>query len=238
VNLNTAARPSFYVIVGAPGAGKSSQIIFERAERRAAREVIFDIEGEAAGRIVRSCAEVKVALIAAGKGPCQIVYRPGTDDPVLLRARFGVCCQLVFAAGNILYIVDEVADVDSPNPHEVVPAWAKLLRRGRKRDLAVIAGTQRPADVNKKLWSFATRLRVGRLLYGEDRRLLASALNVDVSEVAALIDTQWIERSVLTGETTRGVMRWQRGRPVNVPRAGGSPDEPVEKKVGRPRRSQ
>lgn len=227
--IDTAARPSFYVIVGAPGAGKSSQIIFERAARRAPREVIFDIEGEASGVIVHRLAELKAALVAARKGPCSLVYRPGTDDPVLLRLRFGVCCELAFAAGNLLFIVDEVADVDSPNPHEVVPAWATLLRRGRKRGLAVIAGTQRPADVNKKLWSFATRLRVGRLLYGEDRRLLASALNVEVSEVAALIDMQWIERDVLTGATTRGAMAWQRGRPVNVPR--------VEKKPERARRS-
>lgn len=237
MNLNTAARPSFYVIVGAPGAGKSSQIIFERAARRAPREVIFDIEGEAAGRVVRSCAELKAALIAAGQGPCSLVYRPGDVDAVSLRYRFGTCCELVFAAGRLLFIVDEVADVDSPNPHEVVPAWATLLRRGRKRDLAVIAGTQRPADVNKKLWSFATRLRVGRLLYGVDRRLLAEALNVDVGEVAALIDTQWIERDVLTGSTARGVMQWQRGRPVNLPRSapGAAPEE---KKPARRARTQ
>lgn len=220
----------FYVIVGAPGAGKSSQIHCTLLDSPAPRLLVFDIEREYghAGTVLRSTEALRVALIAAGpRGEVRLVYQPGTDDPVELRRKFDVFCRLAFAARNLLCVVDELADVDSPNPTEVVPGWAQLLRRGRKRGVQVLAGTQRPADVNKRLWSFATRLRVGRLSYSSDEIELAGALKVNRAEVAALLDTQWIERDRMRGTLTRGMIQWRRGRPVNVPLLAARPTRPA-----------
>lgn len=214
---------SFYVIVGAPGAGKTSQIQCELRDVPAPRRMIFDIEAEgefnAAGVVVRTTEAIRQALIAAGpRGPVGVVYQPGTDDPVLLRKRFDTFCRLAFAARNVLVVVDELADVDSPNPREVVPGWAQLLRRGRKRGIGFIVGTQRPADMNNRIWSFATRMRVGALADSDDVRELAGVVMVDRAEVAALLPGEWIERDRTKGATTRGRIVWRRGRPVNEPR--------------------
>jgi hypothetical protein len=92
------------------------------------------------------------------------------------------------------------------------------MRQGRHRAIQIIAATQRPADIDKRLWSFATRIRTGRLNFSADQRELAGVLNVDVAEVGALIERQWIERDMRTGEVRRGSLEWKRGRPVDVSR--------------------
>lgn len=229
--MNPAARPSFYVIVGAPGAGKSSQLLVVLAEN-APRRLIFDIEHEfGAAGTVASLDGIRKGLIAAGAGPFSYVFQPAGDDPAVLHRQFDVFCRLAFAAGDLQLIVDELADVDSPNRYEVPPGWALVLRRGRKHELRVVGATQRPADVNNRLWSFATRFRVGMLGDSDDVRELAKVVMVDPAEVAALLPLQWIERDRMQATTTRGRIEWRAGRPVNLPRgATGVAPAPVQQK--------
>lgn len=215
----SAADPFCFVIVGAPGTGKSSQIRIQLAQL-GARRMIFDPMneyGRDAGELV-DLVRLQRRLVAAGAGPFSLVYRPGTDDPKLLKARFDVWCRLAFAAHHLVAVVDEAADVTSPYRYEIPPGWSQLMRQGRHRSILVVAATQRPADIDKRLWSFATRIRTGRLNFSADQRELAGVLNVEVVEVAGLIERQWIERDMRTGQVQRGSMEWRRGKPVNVPR--------------------
>jgi hypothetical protein len=222
------AAPSVYVIVGAPGAGKSSQIHVTLAEP-APRRMIFDIEHEY-GRYGRACRleDIRKALIAAGPaGPFSLVYQPTVDDAARLKRQFDIFCRLAFAAAaprrpssGVLFVCDELADVTSADPLHVPAGWSTLARKGRKRYIAVVVGTQRPAEIDKKVWSFQTRLRVGMLAYVEDQRDLAAALMVDRREVAALKPGEWIERDKFTATVTRGSIAWKGGRPVNVTRPG------------------
>jgi hypothetical protein len=231
--VNPAARPSFYVIVGAPGAGKSSQLLVVLAAR-APRRMIFDIEHEyGAAGAVATLEGIRKGLVAAGGGPFSYVFQPSGDDLVVLRQQFDVFCRLAFAAGNLELIVDELADVDSPNRYEVPPGWALVLRRGRKRELRIVGATQRPADVNNRLWSFATRFRVGMLGDSDDVRELARVVMVDPAEVAALLPLDWIERDRMTAATTRGRIEWRAGRPVNLPRARAAAPAPQKKVTAR-----
>lgn len=230
--------PFFYVIVGAPGAGKSSQIIVQLLELPDDRRLIFDIEHEYGKHgTVAGLEAIRQGIIAAGeRGPFRFVYQP-PDDGGDLRRRFDIFCRLAFAAEHALVVVDELADVDSPNPALVVPGWALMLRRGRKRGLRVIAGTQRPAHVNNNLWSFATRLRAGWLADDGDELLLARALRVPRERVAALKAGEWIERDRLTGATSQGRIAWAAGRPVNYPDQA-APATVKAKKTGERRKRQ
>jgi hypothetical protein len=214
--MNPAA-PFVYVIVGAPGTGKSSQIRITLGAGPL-RAIVFDPMGEYGGVMV-TLDGMRRSLLAAGlsTGFC-LIYRPYTEDLVKLKQRFDVFCKLAFAAGDLLCVVDEAADVTSPNRYEVPEGWSTLLKQGRHRAVRIIAGTQRPADVDKRLWTFATRIRTGRLNYSSDQAELANVLNVDRAEVAALVERQWIERDMLTGAITRGSIEWRRNTPYNVPR--------------------
>jgi len=216
----TSADPFCFVIVGAPGTGKSSAIRLQLAQLPA-RRLVFDPMneyGRDAGELV-SLATMQRRLVAAGPGPFSLVHRPGTDDAKPLKAKFDAWCRLAFAAGNLVAVVDEAADVTSPNRYEIPPGWSQLMRQFRHRSIQIIAATQRPADIDKRLWSFATRIRTGRLNFSNDQRELAGVLNVELAEVAGLIERQWIERDMRTGEVRRGAMEWKRGRPLDVPRA-------------------
>jgi len=214
----TRAASYVYVIVGAPGTGKSSQIRI-LLEDRSARRLIFDPLHEYDGLGDRLDLEaIRRRLVEAGRGPFSLLYQPDGSDLVRLKRQFDVFCKLAFAAGDLLCVVDEAADVTSPVRSQVPEGWSTLLRQGRHRAVRIIAATQRPADVDKRLWTFATRLRTGRLNYSSDRKEIANVLSVEVAELAGLTGQQWIERDMLTGALARGVLDWKRGRPVNVAR--------------------
>ncbi len=214
-----SADPFCFVIVGAPGTGKSSQIRIQLAAA-SPRRLIFDPMneyGRDVGELV-DLAGLQKRLAVAKAGPFSLVYRPATDDTKLLKARFDIWCRLAFAAGSLVAVVDEAADVTSPNRYEIPPGWSTLMRQGRHRSIQMIAATQRPADIDKRLWSFATRIRTGRLNFSNDQRELAGVLNVELREVAALVERQWIERDMRTGAIRRGSLEWQKKRPVDVER--------------------
>lgn len=216
----SAADPFCFVIVGAPGTGKSSQIRIQLG-RSSPRRLVFDPMGEYGkdtGHLVPDLAGLQRALVAAGQGAFSLVYRPNTDDPRAIKARFDVWCRLAFAVGNLVAVIDEAADVTSPNRYEIPAGWSQLMRQGRHRSIQIIAATQRPADIDKRLWSFATRIRTGRLNFSNDQRELAGVLNVPLDEVAGLIERQWIERDMRTGAIRRGSLEWQKGRPVDLER--------------------
>jgi hypothetical protein len=234
------AAPFVWVVVGAPGTGKSSLIRIAMTTQQP-RVMLFDPMREFGdfGQIPASLNALRKALADAGAGSFALVYRPDTSDPQKLKERFGVFCKLAFAAGDVLVVVDEAADVTSPNRYEVPEGWSTLLRQGRHRSVRILAATQRPADIDKRLWTFATRIRTGRLNYGSDRAELANVLNVRPDDIAGLIERQWIERDMLTGATARGSIEWVKGRPQNVPaQPPASPKPPDSAKADPVRRIQ
>jgi hypothetical protein len=232
------AAPFVWVVVGSPGSGKSS-LIRIALEANQPRRLIFDPMGEFAksgARTVANLDDMRKTILTAGAGPFSLNYQPDTSDPAKLKQKFDVFCKLAFAAGDLLLVVDEAADVTSPNRYEIPEGWSTVLRQGRHRSLRILAATQRPADIDKRLWTFATRIRTGRLNYSSDQSELANVLNVDRAEIAGLIERQWIERDMLTGQITRGSIEWVgkgqgRAKPVQVPqnssRTAQAPAEPV-----------
>lgn len=220
-----SAHPAdIYAIFGAPDAGKSSRIRMVLGEG-ARRAMIFDPMRELGGfgDRVSTLDELRRRLIAAApRKPVSLVYSP-PDDPAHLKQRYSAFCDLAFVAGDLLVVADELADVTGPGPHGIPPGWDRVMRKGRHQHLRILIGSQRPAGVDKNLWSFATRLRSGRLNFAADVATVANVLNVKHQEFAALVGCQWIERNMRTGEVTRGAVDWRRGKPVDVPRAAPRP---------------
>lgn len=223
-------EPFCLVTLGAPGAGKSTHIEMLRTALKPRRSLIWDPKREFAGELV-TLGTLKARLAALGQGPLCLVYRPDHKDQAIQRARFEFFCQRALEARNLLMVVDELADVTSPNPGEVPVSFSLVLREQRHYGIQLIAASQRPQHLNKDLWDFATRIRSGRLNYTPSRREVCNVLGVEFAEVAALSGCQWIERDNLANATLRGELVWKRGKPLDVSRPG-----PEEVKINNARK--
>lgn len=87
---------------------------------------------------------------------------------------------------------------------EAPPEWRRLVKRGRKQGITILAAAQRPAEIDKTIWSNATLVRAGRLSFAADQAVVAAALDVDVNEVRTLGALDYLQRDRNSGQLTRG----------------------------------
>lgn len=196
---------------GGTGTGKSAWIKSGLRSVKPSRLLIWDPMEEYAehGDVFSSQAELIEAVRHASE--FQAIYRPG-DQLSTFGAKFDRLCRLAWALGNLTFVVDELADVTTPT--RAPDAWGAITRRGRHRGIRCIAASQRPASVDKSLFSNLTFVHVGRLTYGADQEVMAAVLSlgpVQVGErqvsgpqqIAGLLDLEFFERNMLTGEGRR-----------------------------------
>jgi len=72
---------------------------------------------------------------------------------------------------------------------------------GRHRGLRVIGASQRPASIDKDFLGNATLIHTGCLVYPENIRAVAKAMQVEEGGIAAL---DWIEKDTQTGKHRAG----------------------------------
>jgi hypothetical protein len=216
---DNARRADIVAVMGATGAGKSSTICAALAADDGPRRLIYD-PGDDYGAFGDICSSIQVVydrVVKAGAGPFRLVFRP-PFDLVRARAEFNRFCMIAFRVcierGDVLVVADELEDVTLPS--WAPPGWSALIRKGRKYGARIIAASQRPAGIEKKIWSMATVVQSGRLNELEDARTVARVLMVDPLEVIALPQLAWIRRSIYEPAIVRGCIEWQAGRPVEV----------------------
>jgi hypothetical protein len=106
-------------------------------------------------------------------------------------------------SGNFLFCAAFTAANDAP------AAWRRLVRRGRKQGISVLAASQRPAEIDKTIFSNASRIRVYRLGYDADQVAASAALGTTRADVAGLQGHDFIERNALAGGgLTRGTLHF------------------------------
>lgn len=195
-------QASIVAAIGASGSGKSAWIKRQLAEKRPERLIVWDPQDEygAFGQVYSD----RVKLIAALRAPTfSVIYRPG-DRQSEYEARFDWLCRVVYALGELVYVVEELADVTSAS--RAPDAWSAITRKGRHRALRVVAASQRPARVDKDFFGNCTLIHCGRLTYRADVVTMADVLNVEQAEIAQLAPLSYIERSMATGELRRGAL--------------------------------
>jgi len=214
-------RADIVAIMGATGAGKSSTITAALAADSGPRRLIYD-PGEdfgAFGDVVHS-RQALFDQIKAGAGKAfRVVFRPRLDlDLVALRGEFNWFCNVAVAVcrahGDTLIVVDELEDVVTAT--WAPPWWGQLIRKGRKLGARVVAASQRPAGIEKRIWSMATVVQSGRLNDIEDARTVARVLMVDPLEVVGLEPLHWIRRSIYKPVILRGRIEWRGGVPADA----------------------
>jgi hypothetical protein len=214
VNDNSAVA-SIVVMVGATGSGKSSAIYYHLRQAPPVRLMVFD-PGEdytALGAVFRDYRRLYAYMIKAGQGPCAAVFVPSLDQE-RERYQFNWFCHIAFAAGNVTVIADELEDVMLPT--WAPGGWRLLVRKGRKRGVRIVAASQRPAGLEKRVWSFATVVRSGVLDDGNDAAVVAERLRVHPHDILALPALHWVQWKREGRLISRGHVLWRNGEPHDV----------------------
>ena len=189
-------------VMGASGCGKSHYIKGCIKKAKPHRLIIWDAREEY-GDFATPTSSLSDLLKGLRSGKrLRLAYRPKTMDEKLLKSKFEAVCKLVFAAGNLTFIAEELSDVTSaswaPGP------WRQISTQGRHRGLTVYGTSQRPASIDKHFLGNATHVRTHRLNYQTDRQVLAQFLDIPLEKVVALREYGWIMRDMGKGEISTG----------------------------------
>lgn len=189
-------------VMGASGSGKSHYVKGRLKKLKPDRLIIWDAREEY-GELATPCTSLADVLKGLRSGKrLKLAFRPKTMDEKKLREKFGALCQMVFAAGDVCFIAEELSDVTSPS--WAPGPWRQISTQGRHRGLTVFGTSQRPASIDKHFLGNATQVRTHRLNYEPDRKALASFLDVPLEAVASLAGYDWLQRDMKTREVTRG----------------------------------
>ena len=198
MKINTALAASIGVVCGSSGSGKS--VTVKKAVAKAERLLIWDIDDEYSGPegvpgVVRvsNMAELARKLATAKKG--KFAYVGKVVD-------FGAWCRAAFAWGHCAVVAEELAGVTSPG--KAPPDWHTLVSRGRKRGIALIGVTQRPAESDKTIMGNASFIQVGRLSRAQDRRYMASEIDIAEEHINGLENLQYIKKNMARNEYVAG----------------------------------
>ena len=201
---------------GAQGSGKTAWVrqVIERMPLRT-RLVCWDFKHDprlkGIGTDVRSVPELARAM----KAP-KFRLRLLVDHDADHQEQFKWFCAAVWAAGNVLMIVDELPEVTRPG--KAPPLWRKCINIGRQytgddgkqKTIAIVGMAQRPAEVDKSFIGNLDVLHVGRLGEVNDAREMAGKLGCDWRQLTTLENLHWIEKRAGQIEPTRGVLSFRK----------------------------
>jgi DNA helicase HerA-like ATPase len=201
IDVTRTARIVF--ACGRPGSGKSHYVKTCIAADRPERLLVFDPEGEYS-KLAHPVEQLRdiIRLVEVKRFAVSFVPSP---LPELATQQFEVFCRIAFdlaqAGRTITLAVDELQQVTTPS--RAPPYWAACIRRGRKYGMSIYAAAQRPAEIDKTIYSNATEIRTGALSFPDDQATIGRAIGVDPADVGALSGYQWIKRDA-EGQITRG----------------------------------
>lgn len=196
---------SVVAAIGATGSGKSAWIKQGLKGAPAARQLIWDPQGEYGefGEVFTDRVKL-VDACSRRNARFSLVYRPG-DQVSTYALKFDWLCQLAYLLGDLRLVVEELADVTEPS--RAPDSWSVVTRKGRHKKLRVIAASQRPANVDKDFFGNCTLVHCGRLNHAADAKVMAGVLNVPHDQIMNLAPLEFIERNMHSGESRREVLK-------------------------------
>jgi hypothetical protein len=195
-----------YVIAGASRSGKTAWTRKQTA--RARRAFAWDPEAQWCELPGWRKVTTRAALLDAAQqgGAVRVAYVAGGD----LKTEFDFFCGCAMYAGRYLggldVIAEELADVTTPS--KAPGNWGILLRRGLKRGVTIWAISQRWSEADKTAVGNASDFVVFRQSSGDDVRYLSRKTRISEDELGGLVPLQWVKLDALTGEISRGKLRF------------------------------
>lgn len=199
-------------VFGATGTGKSIWTIQQLRKPKRNRLLIWSPKEAQDGHAVTFNApavdtvrEAFAVMSPAGTtSPFRLVFRPSINRKTAVK-QFDAICAAVLKLGNITLVVEELHTVTQPSwaPDQ----WSALVLMGRAAGVEIFALSQRPASVDKDLFSNVSMIHAGRVSYEDDAKVLGRVLLVPPSDLLTLPDLHYIERTTSPNETRRGVVK-------------------------------
>jgi hypothetical protein len=197
-------------VMAASGSGKGLFLKAWLRKECPRRLVIWDYKdeyGDHAPQLVRSIEALRAAMLQAGeRGALAIRYRckPGTSAKQTMR-EFEAVCRLVQAWQRCCFLVEELSNVTTPG--WAPAAWREMTTGGRHEGVHIIGVAQNPALIDKTFLSNCTLIHVGPLREYRHRQYVARSMDVDLAEIGALqqfeyIQRDWNGKKVLRGRVT------------------------------------
>lgn len=180
--MSVKNEPHIEAYIGSTGSGKGVSINRRLGEMSPPRLLIWDPRDEYkkwAPKFTSIKALAEAFHLKAG--PVRARFVAGDGD---LKSDFEHVCKIAFAAGNLLFLAEELSDVTTAS--HAPPAWRKIITQGRHQGLAVFGAAQRPALIDKNFLGGCTYIRCFNLRYREDRRAMASAMDVNERDITDL----------------------------------------------------
>jgi hypothetical protein len=187
--MSVTNKPQIEAYIGASGSGKGVSINRRLAELAPKRLVIWDPRNEYAKHApaTGSVVELVTLLAKAGNGRA-IKVRFVPDGRMPLAEAFAVICKAVFAAGNLVFVAEELSNVTKPS--WAPPAWQMISSQGRHQGLHVLGAAQRPTMIDKDFLGNCTRVRVFMLGYDSDMVAMAKEVRAPLQDLKDLFTSE------------------------------------------------
>lgn len=201
---------------GARGTGKTAWVRQTVGKAKPPRLMVWDYKHDHALEGLGSPFTSWAAFVRECKKPkfsARYLVSPDHDP----HEQFDAFCALAWREGNVLIVVDELAEVTKAN--KAPGAWRKVVNVGRsydngKKSIAIIGMSQRPAEVDKSFLGNCDVIHTGRLGDVADARRFAQSWGIDAADLVNLPDLHWVEKRADQAGILRGVLSFtQKGRP-------------------------
>lgn len=212
----SANEAQIIAVIGSTGSGKSGSIKGALAPslgwrhalklQRPRRVIVWDRMREYSdfGQVVTSANDLLAAVKTKGgkvRAQFAVIVQPPAVERRKMERLFSLVCSVAQRCGHTLLVAEELPQVTRPG---WAPAgWSEALLTGRHAGMAIIGTAQRPALMDKDIFSQATIIRCGRLNYDDDVKAMAKALCVSPVEIRNLKPLEAIERDMTSGETRK-----------------------------------
>lgn len=182
-------------MTGASRTGKTASVL--QQVRNDNRVLVWDPQGDWLSHgfdQVTECAEL-VRRLNGHKGGARICYKRPANG-----AEFERFSRLAFLWGMLepcTVVAEELAWVTSPG--KAPPGWHELVTGGLKYGINIAAITQRPSESDKTVMGNPTSIRCFAMRRAKDRKYMAEEMDVDVAQIRALNDLDFLQVNPGTG---------------------------------------
>lgn len=210
--MDNSNKPSLRLYCGATGSGKGVSLREYMRQLKPKRLMVWDPLHEYGDLVTVTTGKLGDVVKMAQRDAFRVAFFPG-PNAAEFKDKFELFCRVAFAAGNLVMLVEELADVTSPSYAPV--AWRQCTKKGRHAGLQIIAATQRPADIDKHFLGGCTYIRCFTQRFPADAKAMAGAMKLPYEQINALETREegavtilnWIEKDFRTGKTTPGTKR-------------------------------
>ncbi len=135
------------LILGQRGSGKS--YLAKSMLKEYNRYLVYDTLGEyEQGVFFNKLDDLKEFWLKVYQDNFRLIYQP-----TIPRADFDEVCDLVYACGDMLFLVEEIDSFCSAQ--DISLPFANITQRGRHKDITLIGVSQRPFGINRLITSQA-----------------------------------------------------------------------------------